>query len=121
MLFSNIIQNVKSGKAISLAQNVGIRLTPIYVDDLIWIIKSILGKRISAPNHIINICGDEIITLNQIVRIVEKCLNKKANINVTSELPKNFIGTNHLLKELIEDVRFESVEQGLLKTIKKHL
>jgi UDP-glucose 4-epimerase len=78
MLVSNIIDKIKNGQEITLAQNKGITLSPIYVDDVTTILINLLSSQIK--NEIFNCGGNEIVTLKTIIQLIEEHLGKRANV-----------------------------------------
>lgn len=117
MLVSNIINNVKTGDEIFLAQKVGLKFTPIFIDDLVEIISKIITHPPILGTFVLNICGSEITTLNNVVNLVGKILGKSANIKFTDDEPKYFIGSNQRLIETIGHFKFCTMEQGLKRTL----
>ena len=69
LLFSRLGESVLNGKAITLQQKEGIVINPIFVEDAAQaIVKAFESSNIS----ILNIAGNQILTLKQIVDVIAK-------------------------------------------------
>lgn len=117
MLIPNIINNVKTGDEIFLAQKVGLKFTPIFIDDLVEIISKIISCPLVLDTCVLNVCGSEITTLNNVVNLVEKILGKASHTKFTDDEPSYFIGSNQRLIETIGHFKFCTIEQGLKRTL----
>lgn len=89
MLIAETIERVKKGEEVTLASGAGIYLTPIFIDDCVKVLNSLLQTALPTPIAIINVAGAEIISLSDIVKIIEERLKKKANTVITDESPKS--------------------------------
>lgn len=118
MLIPQIIQKIRLGEEIYLASKIGIYLTPIYIDDLVNIISHLMKTDNDLKLRIMNVCGNEKVSLGQIVRNIEKILNVSTPIRVTNDIPMNFIGSNELLFREIDALDFTRLKEGLVKTVK---
>ena len=116
-LIPQIIQKIQSREDIYLANKAGIYLTPIYIDDLLNIFSKIIELNDDLKFRIMNVCGNESVSLGQIVTNIEKILNVSTPILVTNDIPMNFIGSNELLFREIDALDFTSLAEGLAKTI----
>lgn len=117
MLIPQIIQKIKSREDIYLASKAGIYLTPIYIDDLLNIFIKIMEINVDLKLRIMNICGNESVSLRQIVSSIGEILNLATPIQVTKDVPLSFIGSNDFLFETIDSLDFTSLTEGLAKTI----
>ena len=66
-----------------------------------------------------NICGDEVVSLFDIIYFLEKILNKKANINFLKLRPSLIIGDNSKIKSIISPIQTINIKKGLKNIIKK--
>ena len=117
MLIPQIIQKIQSRQDIHLASKVGIYLTPIYIDDLLNIFSKIIQINDDLNLRIMNVCGNENVSLGNIVSIIDKILNITTPIKVTKDNSLSFIGCNKFLFEKIDSFDFTSLAEGLVKTI----
>lgn len=120
MLIPNIIEKIMSGKPITLAEGTGIYLSPIYVKDVADIIHRLITSSAMPVSRLMNVCGDQIITLNQIVRLLEKILEKSAIIQVTDDEATHFMGSNTILKNYLGVYQFVDIQNGLELTCRSY-
>lgn len=113
MLIPNIAQKVFVGDPINLAENEGICLSPIFIDDACSIIQLLINSSSKQKYRLINICGDEITNLYKVVSIIEKISGKKGNIGITDGKKIFLAGSNFYLKKIIGDFHFTTLETGL--------
>ncbi len=113
MLIPEIIKKIKLKNEIFLAQSKGLYFTPIYIDDLINIIRELVNRNFNQKNLVVNICGSEVVSLNDLVKKLEKLINKKAKIKITNDEIKYFIGSNELLLKLLNIKDLISLDKGL--------
>jgi len=113
MLFPTVIERIKNAQEITIAEGVGIYLTPIYVGDVVDLISILIDKTIQKEMRVVNVCGDKIVSLTEVVKNIEALLNKPACIKFTDDMPKSFIGSNKKLKRLIKEWNFTGLEEGL--------
>jgi UDP-glucose 4-epimerase len=119
MLISNIIDRVLSGQPITLAKGFGIHLSLVYVEDVVEILQKLIAIPTKFKNRTMNVCGDELTHLCEIVKIIEKLTGKTANIQITQDKAAHFTGNNACLKEYLEGYRFIDIQSGLERVIHK--
>jgi len=112
MLIPNIMERIATGKPITLAEGDGIYLSPIYVGDVVNIIHRLITTP-SPQSRLMNVCGDEVSSLSEIVKILEKISGKPATIQLTNEKAARFTGSNTLLKEYLGSYQFVDIQTGL--------
>jgi UDP-glucose 4-epimerase len=117
MLIHNIIERIKSRNEITLADGVGVYLSPVYVDDVVNVIKKLFEVPPKNTSRLLNVCGDCIVSLHEIVRILETLLRQSAVIRVTGNEVSYFTGSNGLLKNVVGEFRFLDIEAGLQRTV----
>jgi len=116
-LIPNIIEKVFNSKNIQLAHNIGLKLSPLYIDDCVKMIKSICFLKSQNCNEVVNLAGKEIISLGKIVELIGKELNMLPKIKVTKEYPKFLHGSSHKLQKLINLNQLTPFKKGLKKTL----
>ena len=116
MLIPNIADRIEQGLPVTLAQGVGLYLTPIYVDDVVSIIEKLIEKSEKGSCRLFNVCGDEVTDLGAIVRILEKKLNNKACLHLPDEIGKHFSGNNEALRVCLSVPKMTDVETGISHT-----
>ena len=113
MLIPKITQKIFDGKPIHLAEKEGIYLSPIFIDDACSIIQTLISVSSKQQYRLINMCGDEITTLDKVVTTIEKISGKKGNIRITDDKKIFLAGSNSYLKKIIGDFHFTTIETGL--------
>lgn len=117
MLISNLIERVKSGGAIMLAQGIGLYLTPIYVSDVVTAFEKLIEMPCGSSSGLFNVCGDEVLHLGEIVKAIESAVNIKALTQHTDEIVPRFVGSNAALKEYLGLHQSTNIESGLSLTV----
>jgi nucleoside-diphosphate-sugar epimerase len=116
MLIPTIVNRMRSGAEITLARGIGIHLTPIYVGDVLAVIRALLCSRSEKVLRLFNVCGNESLGLNKIIQMLEFILNVNASIRIIEDKPKNFTGHNRKLRRLFPDLMYTDIETGLNKS-----
>ncbi len=115
-LIPRLIENIKIGKDIFL-YNSGRnpKLSPIFIDDALELTQEIID---SDHHGIFNICGDQIVSINEICDIISKKLNTKPKYSFVedSNAGDNF-GDNSKVKELFKYHKFVDLNTGIDCTI----
>lgn len=97
MLIPRIINNINTGNNIILQGKNGITINPIYVDDATKIIINIMEK--VSGSKIINIAGDEEVTLKELALMIGKCLSKEVKFKYLDEKSFDIVGNINYLKD----------------------
>jgi UDP-glucose 4-epimerase len=118
MLIPNIADRIEQGLPVTLAQGVGLYLTPIYVVDVVSVIEKLIEKSEKNSCRLFNVCGDEVIDLSAIVKILEEVIGVKAHTQFMESIAPNFTGTNEQLKCFIENTAFTDIATGLAISFK---
>lgn len=115
-LVPQIIQRLINDETIYLAKGEGVVLSPIYVEDLSEIFLKLIESRERFNNEIINISGEETVSLKNIVKILSKNLRLIPKIEKTDNELKYFISNSNKLKRFLNSsFSFTSIENGLKK------
>lgn len=116
MLIPNIIDSVKTGKAIGLQGNQGgLVVCPIYVDDVVSICEIALQKN---TKGLINVAGQKTISLKQIALEIGKVIDKEPVFSVDEEAtPAEFDPSLTRMSQLITDDSFVNFTDGIRETI----
>jgi nucleoside-diphosphate-sugar epimerase len=113
MLIAEMIRRVNTGEVIQLAQNIGISLTPIYIDDAVAAITRLVEEDSIPSPSILNLAGSEILTLRAIVDRIAAISGKQPNIQVLDHEPGWLTGDNTRLKAFL--AQFTPFDDGLQK------
>jgi UDP-glucose 4-epimerase len=121
MLIANLIERIQEGSPIILAEGAGIYLTPVFISDVLSIIHCFLKLHHSQEARILNVSGDRIVALSDMVITIEKLIAKKAVIKMTDEAPSFFTGSNENIKKLLGVTELTSIEEGMKLTIQNDI
>ena len=117
MLIPRLIKNIYMKDIIYLSGEKGIYINPIYVEDA----ASILIRLLRIPgSKQVNIAGNQVISMSQLATNIAEIIGKKPNFSYQSK-QKDLIGDNSLLKEIIGEISWTSLNESLKETINKKL
>jgi nucleoside-diphosphate-sugar epimerase len=120
-LIPQMIQKLNNNETIYLAKGEGVILSPIYVDDVSKIFLKLIKSNKNFGNEIINIAGEEIVSLEKIVKILSKYLNLNPNIEKTNNELKCFISDSTKLNTFLNNqFPFKTIEMGLKEVCNTH-
>ena len=117
MLISNIIERIRTGEPITLAEGAGLYMTPIYVGDVVATLMRLIETPSKAPIKLLNLCGNRVLHLGEIVNLLEAKLGLQANIHFTEDDAPHLTGANEALKSFLGMVNFTEIEAGLELTL----
>jgi nucleoside-diphosphate-sugar epimerase len=113
MFVQRIIESVKNGTPIRLQGKEGLRINPIYVND---IASSIVKSLDIKGKSIYNIGGTEIISLKEMANTIGKILGKEPVFEYVEGEPSDYIANIEKAKKEL-DLNPISLEHGLKKVI----
>jgi nucleoside-diphosphate-sugar epimerase len=116
MLIPNIADRMRQGQSITLADGVGLTLSPIYVGDVAEIAYKLMKAQNGNGYRLFNVCGHNVNELSEIVSILEEVLRVKANIKFIQEGAHYLAGSNNALKNFIDLGPMTGLKDGLSKT-----
>lgn len=111
MMIPAMISRIKSGEMITLAQNKGIMLTPLYISDALQMLTKIVQTEIKSG--IYNFCGNETISLGEIIGQIGNTLAIAPHIKITDD-PINYLMADG--KKLYDAIKYDplsKMEQGI--------
>jgi len=111
MLIPRLINSVKNKLEITLNGKEGIKINPIYIDDAVNSVMKILEIK---GEHIINIAGEDIVSLKELVMKIAKILNKEPDFKYNDTIQNNLIADISRMKELLVSPKI-SLQKGLEK------
>lgn len=112
-MLPGIIQRFNAGNEITLAENIGVKFNPIYVDDCVAAINQLTSAPIPRRYEILNVGGAEVVDLRQISLLLEKISDKKAVTKVTTDNPKQLVGSIEKLCKTYGFAEKTSFQDGL--------
>ncbi len=92
-MLPEIIKRFNRGDEITLAGNVGVKFNPIYVDDCVSAINLLIATPATRGYEVLNIGGREIVDLRLVSELLEEFGRKKTVTCVTSDSPKQIVGS----------------------------
>lgn len=92
-MLSNLLERYRSGQEIVLAGNVGVRFNPIYIDDCTRIVVRLMEASETDEYDVMNIGGGETVDVRGIADLLGKIGGKKAVTRISSEEPKELVGS----------------------------
>jgi nucleoside-diphosphate-sugar epimerase len=115
-MLSGIIHRFMIDEEIVLASNVGVRTNPIYIEDCVELLNQLIIENKIAGLRIINIGGSEIIDLKKVVSFLEAWTGKTALTRITSDDPKQLVGSIDRLRKSLPFKEKVFFEEGLRRT-----
>lgn len=113
MLIPNLIERIATGQIVTLAKGIGLYLTPIYINDVVGVIKKLIGNSSGSGFRLFNVCGDNVSSLAEIVDMLEHAIGRKANVDFVDASVPYFTGANGALKQGAGFSSFTSLSVGL--------
>jgi UDP-glucose 4-epimerase len=99
MLIPNLMGKVREGKQITIEGDPGLRINPIYIEDALRVFETALQLPSSA---LFNVAGDEIVTITELVGLIETVSGKPALIQHKGANPVgDLVGDNSRLKKVL--------------------
>ena len=98
MLMPRLVDNVRFGRAISLAGKEGIQINPIHVGDVVCLLEKLI---FSSGSFTFNVAGPETLSLKQICDIIGNRLGVSPIYEITDKEAPNFIADTELLRKLV--------------------
>lgn len=116
MIIPNIIESVYKKKEITLAQKIGLYMTPIYISDCVEMLyKLIIDQKTTCDTF--NMSGSEVTHLGDIIKYVEELLNCSANISFSNDEPRYLLGESKKLREALDYNKMVSFKEGMRKIL----
>jgi UDP-glucose 4-epimerase len=98
------------------------RRSNTFIDDIIS--ATLLAEDLAPPRSIINVCGDDTVSLNQAISIIERHSGKKLRrLNATGRTgdQRDTSGANSKAKELLGWSAKVGIEEGLLRQVSAYI
>lgn len=120
MLIPSMIEKIIKGDKIFLANGVGIYLTPLFISDCVEALERLLYLKNSKTIRL-NISGSDIVNLDKILDIIERCLDKKSIRVTNNEEPLYIMGNNDMSHQIVSYQPKVDIYDGLQKTVKEYV
>lgn len=113
-MLPGVMQRFDAGDEITLAGGIGVRYSPLHVDDCARVIAD-LACRATAPGYqIVNVAGDEVIDLRQVIELLEAETGRTVRVRDTSDRPVELVGRTDRLRALSTERPRTAFRDGLL-------
>lgn len=118
MLIPSLLHRIERGEEVVIEGNPGIGINPIYVGDAIRVFGPALHLRTS---ELFNVAGDEVVTITDLVRLMERVLGREALVRRTDAKPAgDLVGDNARMREVLGVGPQISLLEGLRQTAQGH-
>jgi nucleoside-diphosphate-sugar epimerase len=115
MLIPGLLKKVKTGETLTIKGDSGLRVNPIYVGDAIGAFDAALHPSVSG---IFNVAGDEVVTIRDLIGLVEEVVGKKASIKrIKDHETGDLVGDNTRMKKLLNVFPEIPLREGLRKMV----
>ena len=120
MLIPNMIGRIIAGEEISLAQGIGLSLTPLHIRDCVeMVVRVIRAERCEATTF--NLCGNEIVSLGVIVKQLGLLLKREPRVRLSNDVPQCLLGDNARFIKQFGYSPLVGLEEGLKQVVEEHL
>lgn len=113
MLIPRLISSIQNDKEVTLNGQVGIKINPIYVTDAAYAFKHMLDLE---GNHIINIAGDEVVSLKELCLLIGKIISKEPYFKINKSLSNDLIADIMMMKEQLIKPRI-NLKKGIERMV----
>lgn len=113
MLIPNIATRILTEQPVELVAGIGVYLSPVFVGNVVDVIHHLLNNPFAPNTRLMNLCGDQVTSLAEIVNTLEKIIGKDAVLKITDGEPPSFIGSNECLKKHLSFNQFIDMQSGL--------
>jgi len=116
MLIADLIDRIYTGRVITLADNIGITMTPLYISDCLSLLEKMLdlSRRIQG---VFNLAGNEIINMGEMTHLIASYLSRKPILRQIEEPPRFLMGSNKKVCAALMYTPSVSMAEGLKKII----
>lgn len=101
MLIPSLVDKIKTKQSIMLANNKGLYITPLYIDDCINFLKGVVDLPPQPSMTIANLAGDEIISLDNVVSTIASLLDIEPIVAAHEGYVPWLCGTNEKIKNIL--------------------
>jgi UDP-glucose 4-epimerase len=98
LLVSRLANRILAGEEIVIEGDPGMAMNPIYVDDAAAAVEAALGLSEQAT---INVAGDEVLRVRELVERLAEALGRKAQIRPGSAAPGDLVADTSLMRSLL--------------------
>ena len=117
MLIPTMANRIAKGEEITLAQNVGVVLNPLFVADCARIIGDLMTTDLTQRVERVNLAGPEMVSLAGIVARLESLIGRRAVTRQTEEPVVYLNGATQKLQRLLPHRSLLALDEGLRRTV----
>lgn len=115
MLIPNLLHKVRHDERVSVEGDPGLRINPIYVDDAVRAIAQALHR---AQSDLINIAGDDIVTMTGLVNLMAEVTGHPAHIqHGPASHESDLVADNRRMKAVLQVQPQVALSEGLRRTL----
>lgn len=117
MFIQNLFNKLINGQPIYLASGIGMKITPLFISDCIEIVLKVVQNSSKERAFIYNLCGNEVLTIKEIVDEMAAIRNISPNYISEDKKPMFLMGQN---KKIISELGFSqkvSFKEGIKQCI----
>lgn len=118
MIVPNMIERVRGGKEVALAQGAGLYFTPIYLTDCLAMLEALLAPAAALPpNEVYNVAGSEGVSLGQVVQQIADFYQVPLHARHTDGEPSYLQGSNAKICRALSYTPQVSFAEGLAQVL----
>jgi UDP-glucose 4-epimerase len=122
MLIPNLVERVRKGQLLQVQGRQGLKVSPVYVDDVNYIIQKFLEhERFSRGFEIFNIGGDELLGIHELGLIIGKTFGVTPHFDfLPGDEPLGWIADNSKLKARLKWDSFTPFADGIRQMVRSN-
>ena len=110
LLITRLAEQILRGEEIVIEGDPGMRLNPIFADDVAAAIEAALGLE---RQEVLNVAGAEVVTVTELVERLASALGKRAAIRHTDEMTGDLVADTTRMKDHLGVEPATSLDEGL--------
>jgi len=116
MLVPSLIDRVLRGETVTVEGDPGLRINPLYIDDVIRVFEPALAARVPA---VVNVAGDEPVTITRLTELIGEAAGVKPRIGHTgSDAGGDLLGDNRQMRTTLGASPRVPLAEGLRRTVR---
>lgn len=116
MAVASVAAAAYAGRPVTLNEAIGMRCTPIYVDDAAAAFAALAQIALPASPLVVNVAGPEVVTLADVARIAASLAGRRPVIERGAGAAPSVIADTTRLREMLPDLAFRDLAAGLAAT-----
>ena len=117
-MIPRLIARVRDGEAVTVDERGGVRMNPIYVDD---VVRALLEALTLDGDHVVNVAGDEPVSIRELAELIGELVEKQPVFDAArAGSGGDLVADTSRLHELLSLRPLVSLREGLAATIGYH-